>query len=212
MTSAVATRPGPQSKCQCHTAKIAYRRGERVRGGQGKAARDTKFENQIFAINKRASRESRQVPGRGKAQSLAQSRSQSQLPFPLPPLRCNCSCHWATRSTTRRFNNILPWFVFFFTSFSCWALQHLPLDILFRPKLLPPLAARRAATDATIHTQTLTNDIYMFVFMCMWRVAGDNMKIYLPQRVESQNMRAAAAAAAAEAVAAVRFMCMCWRW
>lgn len=48
--------------------------------------------------------------------------------------------------------------------------------------------------------------------MCMWRVAGDNMKIYLPQRVEWQNMRAAAAAAAAEAVAAVRFMCMCWRW
>lgn len=41
--------------------------------------------------------------------------------------------------------------------------------------------------------------------MCMWRVAGDNMKIYLPQRVESQNMRAVA-------VAAVRFMCMCWRW
>lgn len=32
--------------------------------------------------------------------------------------------------------------------------------------------------------------------MCMRRVAGDNMKIYLPQRVESQNMRAAAAAAA----------------
>lgn len=45
--------------------------------------------------------------------------------------------------------------------------------------------------------------------MCMWRVAGDNMKIHLPQRVESQNMRAAAAA---EAVAAGRFMCMCWRW
>lgn len=84
MTSAVATRPGPQSKCQCHTAKIAYRRGERVRGGQRKAARDTKFENQIFAINKRASRESRQVPGRGKAQSLAQSRSQSQH-LPPPP-------------------------------------------------------------------------------------------------------------------------------
>lgn len=36
--------------------------------------------------------------------------------------------------------------------------------------------------------------MYVYVFMCMWRVAGDNMKIYLPLRVESQNMRAAAAA------------------
>lgn len=84
MTSAVATRPGPQSKCQCHTAKIAYRRGERVRGGQTKAARDTKFENQIFAINKRARLESRDKFQEEARLSLWPSLVLN-LSFPSPP-------------------------------------------------------------------------------------------------------------------------------
>lgn len=77
MTSAVATCPGPQSKCQCHT-----KGRERA---QREDARDTKFENQIFAINKRASRESRRRDNfQEGARLLPQSHSQSQL-FPLAP-------------------------------------------------------------------------------------------------------------------------------
>lgn len=131
-------------------------RGERERvreRAQRKEARDTKFENQIYAINKRASRESRRRDKfQEEARLLPQSHSQSQLlPLFRCPFSCHCSCHWATRSTTRRFNNILPRFVFFFSSVSCWALQHLPLDILFRPKLLPPLAARCNHTHTHTH-------------------------------------------------------------
>lgn len=145
MTSAVATCPGPQSKCQCHT-----KGRERA---QREDARDTKFENQIFAINKRASRESRRRDNfQEGARLLPQSHSQSQL-FPLAPSAATAA---ATGRHVRQ-RGILIIFCpdsCFFSSFSGWVLQHLPLDILFRPKLLPPLAARCAATDATTHTHT----------------------------------------------------------